>query len=125
MCDQKGRDCIERNSVKTLNCSTNCAGIYADVQWVGLAVEEGVDDKDLKETDNSSNGRGEDKVPDKVLKRLAELEKRIESMEGAVGKKGEELDKEKYQLLIAEYRNFKSKNIKIKVFLFRSIKCIW
>ena len=32
-CGPKGRDCIERNAALTFKCSTNCVGIYADVQW--------------------------------------------------------------------------------------------
>ena len=31
VCDIKGRDCIERSSTKTFNCSIACMGIYADV----------------------------------------------------------------------------------------------
>ena len=49
---------------------------------------------------------------DKVLRRLADLEKEIETVKGAVGQKGKELDQKKYKLLIAEYRKFKSKNVK-------------
>ena len=33
-CSPTGRDCIERNSAETFNCSVNCKGFYADVQWV-------------------------------------------------------------------------------------------
>ena len=32
-CSPTGRDCIERNSARTFNCSFNCEGFYADVQW--------------------------------------------------------------------------------------------
>ena len=32
-CSPTGRDCIERNSAETFNCSFNCEGFYADVQW--------------------------------------------------------------------------------------------
>ena len=32
-CSLTGRDCIERNSAETFNCSVNCEGFYADVQW--------------------------------------------------------------------------------------------
>ena len=31
-CSPTGRDCIERNSAETFNCSVNCEGFYADVQ---------------------------------------------------------------------------------------------
>merc|ERR1711963_379629 len=40
ICNPKGRDCIEKTSAKTFNCSTTCVGIYADVQWVGKTIEE-------------------------------------------------------------------------------------
>ena len=33
-CSPRGRDCIEGNFTLTFNCSVNCEGIYADVQWV-------------------------------------------------------------------------------------------
>ena len=45
----------------------------------------------------------------KVLRRLLDLERKVE---GALGEKGEELDKEKYKMLIAEYRKFKRENVK-------------
>ena len=56
-----------------------------------------------------------------MQRRLAEFERKLERMEvglrkvvaeGAVGQKGEKLDKAKYKLLVAEYRKFKLKNVK-------------
>ena len=35
-----------------------------------------------------------------------------EVMKIATGKRGDELDKEKYKMLVAEYRKFKTKNVK-------------
>ena len=32
-CDPKGRDCIEKNSAETFNCSMTCKGMYADINW--------------------------------------------------------------------------------------------
>ena len=32
-CSPIQRICIEENAAHTFNCSVNCAGIYADVQW--------------------------------------------------------------------------------------------
>ena len=61
VCGLKGRDCIEKSSTKTYNCSTACVGIYTDV------VKMKSDD--------------------------------------------EEVVKEKYQLLVAEYRKFKAKSV--------------
>ena len=117
ICDPKGRDCIEKNSAETFNCSTTCVGINADV-WAEKTIEEEFDDED-SEADKEADTRSKDK--DDVLRRLAELERKLERMkiglkkvvsEGAVGQKGEKLDKAKYQLLIAEYRKFKLKNVK-------------
>ena len=65
VCGLKGRDCIEKSSTKTYNCSTACAGIYTDVV---------------------------------KMKSSDEVE-------------GEEVVKEKYQLLVAEYRKFKAKSV--------------
>ena len=42
-CNQKGRDCIEKNFAETFFCNTTCEGIYADVQ---KATNEG---KELEE----------------------------------------------------------------------------
>ena len=55
-----------------------------------------------------------DDVLEKMQRRLAELERKMEKVfeEGAVGEKGQEMDKEKYKSLVAEYRKFKSKNVK-------------
>ena len=71
-CNPKGRDCIEKNSAATFNCSTTCVGIYAD-----------------------------------VIPRSRRIEGEIEGE----GEKGHELDREKYRLLIAEYRKFKSTSV--------------
>ena len=30
-CGPRGRDCIEKNSAETFNCSINCEGMYADI----------------------------------------------------------------------------------------------
>ena len=32
-CGPRGRDCIEKNSVETFNCSTTCKGMFADISW--------------------------------------------------------------------------------------------
>ena len=117
ICDPKGRDCIEKNSAETFNCSTTCVGINADV-WAEKTIEEEIDNED-SEAEKEADTRTKDK--DEVLRRLAELERKLERMEvglrkvvaeGAIGQKGEKLDKAKYQLLIAEYRKFKLKNVK-------------
>ena len=109
ICGPKGRDCIERNSTKSFNCSTTCEGIYADVQWVGKTIEEEMGDEEAEEA-VETEFRG--KNDEKLLKRLADLERKMNLVEGALGEKGEEMDKEKYKMLIAEYRKFKTKNVR-------------
>ena len=106
ICGPKGRDCIERNSGKSFNCSTTCEGIYADVQYVGKKIEE---DEEAEIIETESSGNAETNM---LLKRLAELERKMEVVESAIGEKGEQLDKEKYKMMIAEYRKFKTKNVK-------------
>ena len=32
-CSPKGRDCFEKHSSQTFNCSATCEGVYADVLW--------------------------------------------------------------------------------------------
>ena len=48
ICNPKGRDCIEKNSLRTFDCNTTCVGIYADVQFVkknmrDVRVEKGIE----------------------------------------------------------------------------------
>ena len=104
-CDPKGRDCIEKNSATTFNCSTTCVGIYADV---------------IPDLRRAKTGQDRDEVLDRMHRRLAELERKMSTdeedfqkvvAEEAIGEKGHELDKEKYKLLVAEYRKFKSTSI--------------
>ena len=46
-CGPGGRDCIEKNSAKTFNCSTTCKGMYADINWkVGKMGDHDEMDKD-------------------------------------------------------------------------------
>ena len=114
ICDPKGRDCIEMNSAETFNCSTTCVGIYADV-WIEKNNEE-ENENSATYIEDKMRASSTDDAMDMVQRRLVELERKMERIkkvvtEGAVGQKGEELDKEKFKLLIAEYKKFKSKNI--------------
>ena len=111
-CDPKGRDCIEKNSAATFNCSTTCVGIYADVIPKSRRIEGAIGEK--------GHELDRDEVLDRMHRRLAELERKMSTeeedfqkvvAEGEIGKKGHELDREKYKLLIAEYRKFKSTSI--------------
>ena len=109
ICGPTGRDCIEGNSTKSFNCSTTCQGIYADVQWVEKKTEEDAEDEAGEIIERKIKGDvGEELV--KVYKQLADLKTEMKLMKSQ--EKGEELDKEKYKMLIAEYRKFKRKNVK-------------
>lgn len=35
-----GRDCIEKKSIHTFNCSVTCEGVYADVHWITDIINE-------------------------------------------------------------------------------------
>ena len=113
ICDVKGRDCIEKNSSKTFECNTTCTGVYADVDWVGKNFEE-----ELKNDDIQTNLEG--KIDSDLMKILLLLKTEMKLMKNdigevmkiATGKRGDELDKEKYKMLVSEYRKFKTKNVK-------------
>ena len=64
-CTPRGRDCIERFSTSTFNCSVTCEGIFADT------VRSNIDNQD-----------------------------------------SEQIDQEKYQRLLTEYKNLKRKTCK-------------
>ena len=107
VCDAKGRDCIEKNSSKTFNCDTTCVGVYADVQWIGKNIEEDFDNERADEADFGG------KIDDDLLKILRLMKDDIKDvMKIATGKRGEELDRKKYKMLISEYRKFKTRTVK-------------
>ena len=107
VCDAKGRDCIEKNSSKTFNCDTTCVGVYADVQWIGKNIEEDFDNERADEVDFGG------KIDDDLLKILHLMKDDIKDvMKIATGKRGEELDRKKYKILISEYRKFKTRIVK-------------
>ena len=111
ICGPTGRECIERNSMRSFNCSTTCEGIYADVQWAGKKIED-MKDEDVEEAvETDFKGKDDEKL-NKLLKRLADLEKELKVLKSSGQEKGEELDKEKYNMLITEFRKFKTKNVK-------------
>ena len=114
ICDLKGRDCIEKNSSKTFNCNTTCVGIYADVEWVKKDIEVEANEE---KTDATTKAELEGKIDDDLKKMFLLLENKVNKMkmdiaEIATGKRGDELDKEKYKMLVFEYRKFKTKNVK-------------
>ena len=114
LCNPNGRDCIQKNSAKTFNCSTSCTGIYADVQWVGSDIKEEIND-DIGELRDSKENVGDD-----LERRVAFLEWEIkqtrkyvgEIVKRELGKAMTEEDKKKFKKLIHDYRKFKSRNVK-------------
>ena len=117
ICDTYGRDCIERNSVMTFDCNTTCVGIYADVEWVKEDIEE---EMSKEEADETMQADLEENIHEDLLKKFQLLERElkmvkndlVEVMRVTTGKRGEELDRKKYKMLISEYRRFKTKNVK-------------
>ena len=114
ICDAKGRDCIEKNSSKPFDCNITCTGIYADVELVAKNFEEEFKDDDIQ-TDF------EGKIDHELLKVLIHFKTEImrhvkndvqDVMKIATGQRSEELDKEKYKMLVSEYKKFKTKNVK-------------
>ena len=112
-CSPKGRDCIDRNSAQSFNCSNGCEGIYADVQWVGKKIEEDVEDDEAEAAvERKMKEEVGEELAKLVYRQLADLKKEMKLMKSSGQEKGEELDKEKYKMLIAEYRKFKTENIR-------------
>ena len=110
ICDDKGRDCIEKTFSKTFDCNTTCVGIYADVQWVGRNIEEEPMDE---KPDDTISAVLKGKIDDDLLKILLQFKSdNREVVKIATGQRGDELDRRKYKMLISEYRKFKTKNVK-------------
>ena len=104
-CNPEGRDCIERNSILSFNCSVTCVGIYADVQW----VEDKIGDDLGDELEVETNKKFEDDLEKEIYQRLIDLERKMDCRNA---EKGEEMDKEKFKMLIKEYQKFKVNNIR-------------
>ena len=102
MCGLEGRDCIEKNSVKTYNCSTTCVGIYSDVEWRKMLLEE---ETVATETENINQGVSELAM---IRKELADLHAEVNKLKS----NGQGKEEEKFKMMIAEYRKFKAKNVK-------------
>ena len=92
----------------TFNCSTTCVGIYAHIKWIGNNIEEGMEDKESQDADDED----ETLCSQNLLKKFAVLEKEVKLLKSDVGKDREELEKERFKLLLAEYRKFKAKNVR-------------
>ena len=48
-CTPRGRDCIEKNSAQTFNCSMTCNGMYADIHWKAAEMKNEMDKKKYTE----------------------------------------------------------------------------
>ena len=109
VCGPVGRGCIERNSIKSFNCSRTCEGIYADVRFGGKIEEE--DEGAMEAVATEFKGKVDaDLIV--LLDKLVYLEKEMKLVKGIIGKRGQALDEEKYKMLVAEYRKFKTNNVK-------------
>ena len=120
-CSPEGRGCIEENSSQSFNCNTTCVGIYADVDWVKKDIEVEANEE---KTDKTTKAELEGKIDEDLKKMFLFLENKVKLLENkmqmdigevmkmATGKRGDELDKEKYKMLVSEYRKFKTKNVK-------------
>ena len=105
-CGPKGRDCIEKNFTHTFNCNMTCEGIYADVQ----RLEKNEPDQPI-EVKLSGNSKPEELYKELYAKLMKDFERKMEVTKGDKTKSGEEVDKLKFQKLIAEYKNFKRNNV--------------
>ena len=105
VCELKGRDCIDKNSIKTYDCSTTCVGIYADVQWREILLEEEKVDREAEIKLQGEGGKFQQQLVDLIRMEVMKMKK---SEKGH----GEEVDKDKYKMMVAEYRKFKEKNVK-------------
>ena len=98
ICSPKGRDCIEQNFTRKFDCKVNCEGIYADVEWMDEWMDKGTEGNEKQTSCSGENGED-------MYTTIQEI---VNSMKG---KRGQELDKEKFKMLIAEYKAFKTKHV--------------
>ena len=115
-CGPVGRDCIEKKSTQTFKCSVTCEGIHADVHWITDIIKEEVEDELVEEVEvKLLPGEVGDELK-KMQKQLSDMKlmyKRLrKEMEDSFGKRGEELDREKYMKLLSEYKSFKKNNVR-------------
>ena len=57
-CSPKGRDCFEKHSSQTFNCSATCEGVYAHVLW---------EDDQIMNTEGNKIKRGKEMDKQKFL----------------------------------------------------------
>ena len=106
-CSPEGRDCIEKNFARTFDCNMTCEGIFADVQWVDEQMEE---PEDHEQVEVKFNNVVEEEFYAKLMN---EVDKKVQGMiKGYSSKRGEELDKVKFQKMMSEYKRFKMNAVK-------------
>ena len=101
ICSPKGRDCFEKHSSQTFNCSATCEGVYASVLWEEDTIMK--EEEILKEMESLDN---------KLKMELMDLEWKMKLMKGNNKNMAEEMDKEKLKELISEYKKFKMENVR-------------
>ena len=105
-CDQKGRDCIEKNFSRTFSCNTTCEGTYADVQKINNEMEE------LEEKEPDENiGEQLSSMSEEVKKMYLVMRKVFEKKMGKSSSIGEKVDKMKFKGLVSEYKSFKKNRV--------------
>ena len=83
-----------------------CEGVFADVQWVDVQMEES---EEQEQVEVKFNNVAEEEFYAKIMD---EVNKKMQQMKGTNDKRGEELDKAKFQKMISEYKKFKINSVK-------------
>ena len=69
-------------------------------------------DEDVKDDEAMKTEENYSKELNQYERRLAAIERKMKSLQNDRDGKGEEVDAEKYKMLIAEYRKFKAQRVK-------------
>ena len=110
-CGPVGRDCIEKKSSQTFNCSVTCDGVYADVHWITDIIKEEVEDEPVEVEVSGEVGEELKKMQKQLVNMKLVYKSLRKEMEESFGRRGEELDREKYVKLLSEYKSFKKNNV--------------
>ena len=112
-CSPKGRDCFEKHSSQTFNCSATCEGVYADVLWEEDTImkEEEVL-KEMERLDEDLRQYEMHYLDWKYTTYVQKYTRRMNLMKGEKKNMAEEMDKEKFKKLVSEYKKFKMENVR-------------
>ena len=115
-CSPEGRDCIEKNSLQTFNCSETCEGVYADVLWeedtiMNFMKEEEVL-KEMKRLDKTLRHYEMYYLESEYTTYVQTYTRKMNLMKGEKKNMAEEKDKENFKKLISEYKTFKMENVR-------------